>query len=584
MITIKEQFRSKVIFFLLFLGLVGLLIRLFDLQCCRYEKYIKKAWSQQQSREAVCGRRGRIFDCNESLLANSSVKPAVWSDPFEIKNREKTELKLAKILRMPVKEVRNKLFNPKKPGNRFVWIKKEISDEQAIRLRILIKQKKLPGIYIKDLQQRLYPKGKMLGNILGFCNSKGKGVEGLEYKADLFLSGTAGYRFIGRDNKKRKFFAPEWISKQLDPEDGYDMHLTIDQYIQYVTEEELLKVVRKYKPKRALVLVMDLRKGRNGEIMAVALWPSFNPNETKYYKPGVVKNYSVTDVFEPGSIMKVISGAIVLNENIVDLNSKIFCENGIWHDVPGKPLNDDHPLGVATFKDIIKFSSNIGIAKAAGKVDNKIYYKYLKKFGFGEKTGLQLVPLESKGIIRPTEKWTDRTMISLPMGQEMGVTALQMLNAVSTIANNGIRMKPYIIKKIVDSKGKIHPESYKFNYFEKNIIKKNVVKPKTAKMITEAMISVTDDDGTGAKAAINGYTVAGKTGTAQKFINGRYSKSDYIASFVGFVPARNPVFSAIVIVDSPRGSIYGGTVAAPVFKNISKEILAYLKVKKDKSK
>ncbi len=561
--------------------MVGLLIRLFDLQCCRYEKYIKRAWAQQQSRESVHGRRGRIFDCNGNLFANSSVKPAVWSDPMLIKNHEKTELKLAKILRMPVKKVKNKLFNPKKPGNRFVWIKKDISDEQAIRLRILIKQKKLPGIFIKDLQQRNYPKGKMLGNILGLCNANGKGVEGLEHKADIFLSGTAGYRFTGRDNKRRRFFAPEWISKQLEPEDGYDLYLTINQYIQHITEEELGKVVRKYKPESALAMVMDLRKEKKGEIMAVALWPSFNPNETKSYKPGIIKNYSVTDVFEPGSIMKVISGAIALNENVVDLKTKVFCENGMWTGLPGKPLNDDHPLGEVSFKDVIKYSSNIGIAKVAGKIDEKTFYQYLKKFGFGEKTGIHFVASESKGILRSTDKWTDRSMISLPMGQEIGVTALQMLNAVSTLANKGERVKPYIIKKIVDSKGVPHPESKKYNYFDKYILKKNVIKPKTAEMITEAMISVTEGDGTGAKAAIEGYNVAGKTGTAQKFIKGAYSKKDYVASFVGFVPAKNPAFSVIVVIDSPRGSIYGGTVAAPVFKNICEETLAYLKVKKD---
>jgi len=564
--------------------MVGLLIRLFDLQCCRYEKYIKRAWAQQQSRESVHGRRGRIFDCNGNLFANSSVKPAVWADPMLIKNREKTELKLAKTLRMHVKDVKNILFNPNKPGNRFVWIKKEISDEQAIRLRILIRQKQLPGIFIRDLQQRIYPKGKMLGNVLGLCNAKGKGVEGLEHKANIFLSGTAGYRFTGRDNKRRRFFAPEWISKQLEPDDGYDLYLTIDQYIQHITENELAKVVRKYKPVRAMAMVMDLRKGKKGQIMAVALWPSFNPNETKLYKPGIIKNYTVTDVFEPGSIMKVISGAIALNENVVDLNSKVFCENGVWNEVAGKPLNDDHPLGEVTFKDVIKYSSNIGIAKVSKKVDKETFYKYLKKFGFGDKTGIDFVASESKGILRPTSKWTDRSMISLPMGQEIGVTALQMLNAVSTLANYGERVKPYIIKKIIDLDGMSHPESFKYNYFEKNVLKKNVIDSKAAKLITDAMISVTQGDGTGAKAAIDGYNVAGKTGTAQKFIHGAYSKKDYIASFVGFVPAKNPAFSVIVVVDTPHGSIYGGTVAAPVFKNICKETLAYLKIKKDNLK
>jgi len=568
----------------LFLCMAGLLIRLFDLQCCRYEKYIRKAWAQQQSRQAVHGRRGRIFDCKGNILAISSVKPAVWADPMLVKNREKTELKLAKILKMPVKDIKKKLFDPERPGNRYVWIKKDLTDEQAIRLRVLIKQKELPGIFIKDLQKRLYPKGKMLGNILGLCKAGGKGAEGLEQKADLFLSGTAGYFFTGRDNKRRRFFAPEWISKQLEPEDGYDLYITIDQYIQHVAEEELGKIVRKYKPARAMAMVMDLRRDKKGEILAIALWPSFDPNNTKSYKPGIIRNYIATDVFEPGSVMKVISGAIALNENVVDLKTRIFCENGKWTDLPGKPLNDDHPLGEVSFKEVIKYSSNIGIAKVSEKVGAKKFYEYLKKFGFGEKTGIYFVPSESKGIFRPQTEWSKRSMISLPMGQEIGVTALQMLNAISTIANKGTRIRPRLVKKIVDSKGVAHPESHKYDYFEKKVMKDNVISPKTAEMITEAMVCVTEEDGTGAKAAIEGYNVAGKTGTAQKFINGKYSTKDFVASFAGFVPASAPAISAIVVIDSPRGSIYGGTVAAPVFKNICEETLAYLKIKKDASK
>ena len=583
MVTLKEKFRTQIIYWLLFAGMLLALLRLFDLQCLRFEVYQKRAMQQQQSVQRIKARRGRILDRNGQILAITSSRPAVWSDPGLVKNLNKTAVKVARTLKMPLSEVKNKLHNPKNPSNRFVWIKKEISDAQAMALRTMIKKKEIPGVYMKYLHHRIYPRDDRLGNVIGFCNSEGDGAEGLEYAANDILKGIDGYYVMRRDNRRKRFFVPEWMRRQLEPVDGSDIYLTIDEYIQHIAEQELEKNVIKYTPKHAVAIVMDLRPGHRGEILAMALWPKFNPSDRKTYKPGLMQNFATTTVFEPGSTMKIVTGAAALNEGVVNLNTRIFCENGKWQVMPGHILHDDHSLGEITFKDVIKHSSNIGIAKTARKMDKYTLYKYLLKFGFGKKTGIKLVPAESKGLLRPPSKWSKLSMFSIPMGQEIGVTALQLLSAVQTIACDGTRYKPTIVKRIETADGELTPEARAFNYFEPDIVCQDVISEDAAKKITRAMISVTEEDGTGRRAAIPGYTVAGKTGTAQKYDPEikTYSRRKFVASFVGFVPANDPAIAVLVTFDEPKKNYYGGTVAAPVFQKICKKTLTYLKIPED---
>ncbi|RLD09390.1 MAG: hypothetical protein DRI44_08530 [Chlamydiae bacterium] len=583
MVSLKEKFRTQLLFIILMIGMIAALIRLFDLQCLRFEVYQKRALQQQQSVQRVKARRGRILDRNGKILAISSSRPAVWADPGLVKNVNKTAVKLSRVLNVQAYKIKKKLYNPQNPSNRFVWINKKISDAQAIALRTMIKKREIPGVYLKYVHNRIYPRDELLGNVLGFCNSEGNGAEGLEYAADNNLRGTDGYFVMRRDNRRNRFFVPEWVRRQLEPVDGNDIYLTIDEYIQHITELELDKAVAKYTPKHAVAIVMDLRPGRTGEILAMALWPKFNPSDRSTYKPGLLQNFATTTVFEPGSTLKIVTGAVALNEGIVTLNTKVFCENGKWAVTRGHTLHDDHSLGKITFKDVIKHSSNIGIAKTAQKLDKYVFYKYLLKFGFGKRTGIKYVPAESPGLLRPPSKWSKLSMISIPMGQEIGVTAIQLLSAVQTIASGGTRYQPTLLKKIETSNGQLIPEAKSFNYFEPRIVQHSVISEKASKLITRAMVSVTEKDGTGKRAAIPGYTVAGKTGTAQKYDEKikTYSHRKFVASFVGFVPASNPAIAVLVTFDEPRKSPYGGTVSAPVFQKICKKTLAYLKIPMD---
>jgi cell division protein FtsI (penicillin-binding protein 3) len=578
MLSFGQQFRTRVIYIALFCGLALMLIRLFDLQCLRFEKYRDKALRQHKSRRIVRARRGRICDRTGVIFAITSTQPAVWSDPSKVESFVKTAVQLERIINIPKENIFYKLKNPSSPE--YMMLSKKISDAQAITLRTMIKKGELPGIYIKDLHSRLYPKHDLLGNIIGFCNADGKGAEGLEFQAERYLAGIDGFLTARKDNYKRRFFNPAWFNLQLEPEDGQDIFLTIDEYIQHVAQTELLKTVKEYSPRKAVVVVM---KPKTGEILAMAQWPFFDPNDLSQYNPEMLRNMVVSEVYEPGSTMKVISGAIALNEKVVTLTTNIFCENGYWQISRRRRLRDDHPMGLISFKEVIQKSSNIGIAKAMQPVDKYTYYDYLINFGFGTKTGMKMLPGESAGLLRRPSQWTAHSKISLPMGQEIGVTPLQLLNAVSTIANRGTRMEPTLIKRITMPDGTLSPEAKKFNYFEPKVTRPNVITPDTAEKIIKAMVSVVDDDGTGRRAAISGYSIAGKTGTAQKFDvdSGHYSSTNYVSSFVGFVPASDPAISCIVVFDSPRKAHYGGTIAAPVFKRVCEETLAYLEVPKD---
>jgi len=583
MVSLREQFRAQVVFFVLFGAMALLLVRLFDLQCLRFEVYERRARKQQQDFRAVPARRGKILDRNGGIFAITSTRPAVWADPGLVENVNATAAMVARTLDMPIGRLKKKLHNPRNPSNRFVWIKKEITDAQAIALRLLIKKRQVPGVYLKELQQRLYPKGALFGNVIGFCNAEGHGAEGLELKADRYLSGVGGYQITRRDNRRKRFFVPEWMRRQLEPEDGHDIHLTIDEYIQHIAEQELGKAVKEFAPRRAVALVMDLRADTAGQMLAMALWPKFDPNNRKGYRPGMLQNYAATEIFEPGSTMKVITGAIALNEGVVKLGSRVFCENGTWQVTRGHTLHDDHEMGDVSFRDVIKHSSNIGMAKTAQKLDKYTLHKYLLRFGFGKRSGMEFVSAESPGLLRPPPKWSKLSMVSIPIGHEIGVTGLQLVSAVATIANHGTRVRPTIVKRIVTSKGELAPEAREFNYFEPDIAQRNVVSPEAAALMTEAMISVTEEDGTGHRAAVPGYTVAGKTGTSQKFDKekGAYSRRKFVASFVGFAPARDPAICVLVVVDEPKKKYYGSTVAAPVFRRICKETLAYLRIPKD---
>lgn len=578
MINPVQKKRTRNVFIILALCMTGLLVRVYDLQCLRPEVNQKRAIRQHKMVKRIPARRGRILDRNGKILAITTTRPSLWCDPGCVMEPQASAVQLARILNESPAELYKKITHP---SRRFVWIAKEISDTQAQKIKQLRDSGHLNGIFVKQRDHRMYPKGELCGNLLGLCNAKGEGAEGLEYMANTYLSGRDGYFVTRRDSKRREFYDPSLHT--LHPEDGYDIYLTIDEYIQHVAERELMKVVEEETPERAIAII---QRPKTGEILALVQWPSLNPNRRDLYKPGVYRNYAATDYFEPGSTMKAIAGAIALDTGAVNLHTNFFCENGHWQVTPGHILHDDHPLDTADFKNIIKHSSNIGMAKIARMVDVYQFHEYLKRFGFGTKTEVPFIPLESSGLLRPPYRWTELSMVSIPIGHEIGVTALQLVSAISTIANKGTRVRPSILEKIVTENSELIPEAKKFNYFEPEVVEEKVISEDTANTMIDVLVSVTDEDGTGHRAAIPGYNIAGKTGTAQKYDReiGAYSRDNFVASFVGFVPAEDPEICVVVIIDSPQKKHYGGQVAAPVFREICEETLSYLNVPKKEGK
>ncbi len=577
MLASGQRRRTQWVFLMGIVACLVLLVRLYDLQCRRFDVYQKRARQQHNSRVRILAWRGRIYDRHGNVLAMSVARPALWADPGLITNAAQTAHIVAGITDLSYDSVYGRLTNS---ARRFVWLARQISDAQAMRLRVLIKQRALRGIVVDELEHRVYPKGPLLGNVLGFCNAEGRGAEGIELAAERYLGGVDGYLMARRDNRRRIYVAPEWVDKLslCEPEDGHDLYLTIDEYLQHVAERELAAACEEHQPTNAAVLLMD---PRTGHILACALWPPFNPNDRAGIAAGRFRNHAAIDVYEPGSTMKAFTGAIALEQGVVTLDTPIFCENGVWQALPSYTLHDDHPFGEISFRQVIQYSSNIGCAKVARQFEPEVYYDFLTRFGFGARTRTPLIMSESPGLLRPLSQWTQHSMVALPMGHEIGVTSLQMLSAIAVLANHGRRIQPTFVHRIVTAKGQLSPEARAFNYFEPQVLDEFVVSSNTCALITEALCSATDDDGTGRLADIPGYKVAGKTGTAQIARDGRYTRS-YVASFVGFVPARHPALCAVVMLNAPRTrQYYGGLVAAPVFQKICSEALTYLNVPKD---
>ena len=558
------------------LCLALLLIRIYNLQMTDQTAYNARKLDQLRTTVKVEAKRGQICDRHGAILALSTTSPTLWCDPSVVKDAKKEARMLGEIMEMSESEIREHLA----ASNRYNVIARGLMDTESHKIRALISQKKLPGVYIKYEEKRVYPKKELFGVQIGFCDSEGHGAFGVEKGAEHYLAGIDGWNTFMRDNRQRRFFDLKNVDLILDPMDGQNIFLTIDEKLQQIAQEQLAKAAEEYTPARAGIIMLD---PSTGDILAMASWPFFDPNARSDYKEGIFNNLLLSDPFEPGSIMKPISGSLALTEGVVNLSSLIDCKNGLWITEHGRKMHDDHKMGTVTFKEVIKYSSNIGIGQVSEMLGKKKLYEGLRAFGFGSKNDLKIMEGESAGSLKPIEKWSGYTIQSVPMGQEISVTALQMASAIGTIANRGVRMKPRLVKMIHMPDNTISPEAKNFNYFEPVVAQSGVISEKAALDMTDAMVAVTDDDGTGRLVAIPGYKIAGKTGTAQKYdpAIGTYSKKNYVASFAGFVPAYNPRIVCVVVVDNPRKSIYGGKVAAPIFREVCKAALEHLQVPAD---
>ena len=518
----------------------------------------KKAVNQYERSFQFAGKRGTIFDKNHLEMAVSVETKSVAAHPTIIPDPKAAARKLAAVLKIDSKALYKKLA-ANKP---FVWVKRQISPKEEKEVRAL----NLDGIIFKTGNSRFYPNKAMAGQLIGFTGIDGHGLEGLEYAYDSHLGGKAQSLTVLKDALGRRFEAQEKMDKDLN---GSNLVLTLDSKIQYVAEKALEEGVCEHSAKSGIALVMD---PKTGALLAVAHYPFFNPNLFHQYDRKIWRNRAVTDPFEPGSTVKIFSAAAAIDSKLCSANTIFFCENGQYQ-IGRNTVHDaaDHSYGWLSIQQIIKYSSNIGAVKIEEHIGpDKLYHK-LVDFGFGKKTDIDLRG-ETPGCLSNYKKWSAIDAGAISFGQGISVSAVQLVSAVSAIANKGVLMQPYIVKEIFDSNGQtiesVSPQPVK-----------RVVSEKTAQTVTNILKTVLSPDGTGTNAVVDGFAVCGKTGTAQKIgASGTYERGKYIASFAGFVPADDPVLTILVIVDEPQGQYYGGVVAAPIFKKIAQEVLYYLNI------
>lgn len=550
------RLRSEAVFLFFLAFLILCIIRLLFVQLFRSSYLAAIAKKQHNLFVELEPVRGAIYDSSLKPQAINLPSDSLYASPNEINDRDKPAIikQLSIVLGMDSGYLRNRLFRKKS----FVWLARKISPEQSEA----IKKLNIKGLgFIKE-SKRSYPNSYLASHIIGFAGLDNNGLEDIELLYDKSLKGEAGWAIFLRDARQKKLDIWE---KMVLPKDGYHLILTINEVIQYIAERELDKAYKTYRAKGASIVVMD---PHTGAILALANRPTYDLNAyTKADREGL-RNRAICDIFEPGSVFKIVTMSAALEENMVSEEDRFFCENGSYR-VASHTLHDHRPHGTLTFRQVIEESSNIGTTKVAQILGPELIYKYVKLFGFGSKLGIDL-PGEVSGIAKEPRSWSKISIAAIPIGHEVGVTALQLAAAVSVIANGGQLMKPYIVQEMRDKEGEV------IKRFEPKMIRK-VISSDTALRAKKILTGVVEE-GTGKSAKPANFTAAGKTGTAQKLEpNGAYSHNKFIASFIGFAPAEDPVVAVVVTVDEPRPYYFGGVVAAPVFKNVVNDSIKYLK-------
>jgi cell division protein FtsI/penicillin-binding protein 2 len=552
----KEQKIKIFIFFILIsLSFLGLIFRLAHLQLLQNRKMSRLALSNYLKKEIISVERGIIYDRNMKELAVSIETKSLYAHPKKVKNKEEVSKILSNLINVPVEKIIKKL---NKESN-FVWIKRKLPLQIAEKIKSL----DIEGLgFIKEYK-RFYPKKELASHIIGFVGIDNRGLEGIELYYDHQLRGSHQEIEVTKDAIGRTIS----LGRESSPKifDGFNIVLTIDEVIQHICEVELQKVCEKYKAISGTIIVMN---PKNGEILALSNYPTFNPNHISYYPPYKWRNRAITDVFEPGSTFKIFTTAAILINRVVTSSDYFECQGSI--EIAGYKMRCYDKHGRLSFEDVIAKSCNVGTIKAALRLNKFDFHRCLKRFGFGSFTGINL-PGERNGTLRIPRYWYKLTLPNFAIGQGISTTTLQLTNAACSIANGGFLMKPLIVKKITNSKNEIIKE------YQPTCIRR-VIHPNVARYITYILQKVISK-GTGKKASLSNCVVAGKTGTAQKadVVKGGYAKDKFFSSFIGYIPAHNPKLVISVFVNEPKKIYYGGEVAAPVFRRIVKKILAYKK-------
>ena len=534
----------------------------FHLQITRHEELHAKARQMYTTHEKRVGNRGAICDRRGHVLVGNKFCKDVRADLTRMPDEQRPYIISCIAGELAVdRALLERRFNSLAKE---VVVKNGVDNADAARLSAL----KLPGIRFFDSQRRVYPKDEMLANVLGFVNIDYQGVYGIESLCNESLSPNHGEITYEHDRQGRPLHRGTLPQQQV--LDGKSVCLTIEEPIQYIVEKELRAMVEEFVPERACAIMAN---PRTGAIMAMAQWPTYNPNDRTEMVPSRWRNHMVEDVYDPGSTMKCIAVAGAIDYGVVDLETEFDCESGLWY-YCRTPLHDSHGHGILNVSDIIRKSSNIGTAKIGVAMGKDRLFQTLRRFGFGKPTGIGFDD-ESSGLLNRPAKWDGLSITRFPIGQGVSVTPLQMTQAYCALANNGEMPQLHLIDRMIGSDAKVEAVVPRPNRL--------VLRGNTASKIVSAMVRVTQPGGTGPRAAVPGHSVAGKTGTSQKLVNGSYSgHGKFIASFVGFAPARDPAFVLLVMADSPStGTYYGGLVAAPTFSRIAEQTLRYLAVPSD---
>lgn len=506
-------------------------------------------------------KRGKILDRHGNVFALSRHSLSVYADPTYMKiDPSDAAQRLAPVLGVPESELLAKL---RRKDKRFVWLKKDMDYGLLDEIRAI--EKDIRGIKHEVEQQRTYPKGKLAAQVIGHINDQNMG-EGIEYQYNNYLL-NARERQAARRAEAARNEPINLLTKGDSTDDyGYSVVLTLDEYIQYVAEKELAAACRKWNAPRGTAIVLA---SKTAEILALASYPSYDLNHYTLGSEQAKRNLGVWFAYEPGSIFKIIASSAVLNEGIMNPASTVFCENGRYRLPNGRIIRDVSGKGWLTLAEVIQKSSNIGMIKVVKALGHEPFRTYIEKYGFGKATGVDL-PYEHNGSLYAVKHWNTDSLGSVPFGQGIMVTPLQMVSALNAIANGGKLLRPQITREIRDSNGKVIEKKYAIEV-------RQVIRPIVAKRMTEILVGVVEG-GSGRRARVEGYRVAGKTGTAQKAEkHGKGYAGKEIMSFMGFLPAENPMVSIIVMLDEPKGARFSGQIAGPLFQQIAAQTMQYLK-------
>lgn len=559
----KLQIRLWLALALIFIMMGGLGARLVYLHAGPCEQRRERIADLRRLEQNLTVGRGKILDCREHLLALDLMRHEVRADPKTIIEQNSLDTvaeELGHLLQLDSADLRTRLNQPGRRDVTVLGYGRTVDREVADELRA----RHLPGVFMREALVRVYPRGDSLCHVLGYVNLERHGSAGVEQRWERYLRGVPGVLISELDGRRRELYDRRLL--EIRPRPGADVVLTLDHYVQYIAEQAVRRAVEE---QRALAGWAIVERIATGEILAMAGSPAYDGNDFRNSDAESRRNRCIAYNYEPGSTFKMAVVAAALDAGAVHPDQIFDCENGAWI-YHRRPLRDFHPYGRLTVADIVKKSSNIGAAKIALALGSERLYEYLRAFGMGRPMGIDL-PGEECGTLHPLASWTPLSITRIAMGHEVAVTSLQMLGVICAIANGGVLLRPYVVREVRDSEGRILTR-------QEPVELGRPISPASADCMLKMLARVTGEGGTGRRARVEGYTVAGKTGTAQKPVAGGYSDLLNMSSFVGVIPAEAPQLAIIVVLDEPKQTRTGGAAAAPVFSEIAAEAVRYLDI------